>query len=195
VSVLSEKNVVPPGASESRTRTPPPPPPPPPHRASRASSSSSSSWPLDEKAVALPPYRYHDDSTIDVSKSGDPSWRAINPITPTPNNETSFSSVPMRPASSCPSSLSHSRSSSTTVTPPAHHPHSLIEHQRHYGHRVKPPCCMRITIPPAVKPWLPVSVFSFLIPLRNVCQCLFLALMIIRNLFIDRPIGICPYLP
>ena len=149
---LSEK---PPGPPAFTLRTPPPPSHP--TRFSRASSSSSSSRSsssqLDEKAAKLPPYQlqYHDDSMIDVSLSEDPLRDPVRSL-------NGFSSLPMQSVASCPS-RPHSRCQSTTTNTRAAHHHSLIEHQRHYGHRVKPPSCFRITIPPAVKPWLPVSFF------------------------------------
>lgn len=106
-------------------------------RTSSSLSSSSHSWQDKEENDS-----YHDDG--DSSAELESSPLVPPPTTTTTNTPTS------NPQSS---SHHHTRSHSLSRALPQH---ELIDHQRHYGHRVKKSRWGCITIPEKLKPWLPM---------------------------------------
>lgn len=96
-----------------------------------SSSSVSSSWALNEKALDEIDNGHHDkDHASRRSTSDRTSSSTRRPLHSVYESTDSASSSPVLPGN------------------------GLIEHQRHYGQRVKSRSCM--CIPPALKPWLPV---------------------------------------
>lgn len=106
---------------------------------SSTSSSSTALWPLNEKAADA----HYAGRHLRSHSTHEAPRRSMSDRQP---------HVPTRPAHLPLPSASSSSSSSSSVTLTAAAGGGLIEHQRHYGQRVKARSCIH----PAVKPWLPV---------------------------------------